>query len=393
LVKPLNLEAEYNGVKIKIRTAVADDYQTVLYYEVENSNDENNRYTINMFEGFTVQNEQDVFDLQAEPISPFRFGEPTLEKNEKNVFSGKLSLLPISSESGTIKLKVSKLLKVDENPSNPEQTLYKTYYNNNIETFDGEWSFEIPVTKHASVEHVVKETFEVGGIPLTIDKIIFAPTVTLLQYKVVHSNQEQKQIHDVYIDHIKKGKQKSTTHHSQSMTQHGYYQKSFDTLYFEESKDVKIHFSSFYYYQEDHVSFSLDANGPFPQTFEYMGNQISIENITVGERTKVAFTDAPPEDREYESLHFEFKTDDENEHLLMNYHSNNGVLMDRDGKIYDQSEYYYYGNMEPPRYYETEYDIELFKESSNEQVIPKKLQIYGYQATEYIDQVIELRLD
>ncbi|MBM7661033.1 DNA-directed RNA polymerase specialized sigma24 family protein [Bacillus mesophilus] len=394
LGEPLNLEAQHNGVTIKIKTAVADDYQTVLYYEVVNNNDDHNKYTINMFEGFHVQNEQEVFDLQAEPISAFRFGEPILEKNDKNVFSGKISLLPIADESGTIKLNISKLLKVHEDLDNPEQTLHKTYYNNEIETLEGKWSFEVPVTKHASIEHEVDKEIEIKGIPLTIDKLIFAPTVTLLQYKVDHSNQDQKQINDLYIDQIVKGKQKSNTLHFHSMTHQGYFQKSFDSLYFEDSEEVKIHFSSFHYFKDDDISLNLKSNGPFPQTLEYMGNEISIENIiTDGARTVVTIKDAPPEVRKYESLHFDIKTDDENEQLLMNYNSNDGVWMDRDGKIYDQSDNFYDGNVEPPRYYETNYEIELFKETSDEQVIPQKFHIYGHSGTEYIDEVVELRLD
>jgi DNA-directed RNA polymerase specialized sigma24 family protein len=395
LGEPLNIESESNGIKVKIKTAIADEFRTLIYYEVEDTNEENRKYTINLYEGLTVENEQDVLNLQAEPLSYFPMEEQTVEKKDKNVFSGKLSLLPISEESGTIKLKVSKLLQVLEDPSNPKDSLYKTYTSNNMEFIHGEWSFEIPVTKQASIEHELNKEIEIDGIPIEIDRIAFAPTATMLQYRFNGMDQGNKHIQEINIASLERGKQISQTHNFYSMNSHnGSYQKSFETLYFEKSKEVKIHFSSINYSIVDNVSFNLNAKGKFPQTFEYLGNTISIDNITIGKPTKVVFIDAPPEERVYESLHFEIKTDKENEQLIMNYSSNDGVLIDRHGNTYDPNEYNYYNvKSEPPRYYETKYDIELFEEISGEQVIPNKLQINGYRSTKYLDEVVDIRLD
>ncbi|MFZ3589131.1 DUF4179 domain-containing protein [Bacillus sp. DJP31] len=395
LGEPLNLEAESNGIKVKIKTAIADESQTLIYYEVEDTNEGNEKYAINAFEGVTVENEYDLLNLQAEFLPYIQMGEETLAKKDQNVFSGKLSLLPISKETGTIMLKISKLLEVIEDTSNSENTMYNLNYNL-MGNMEGDWSFEIPVTKHASIEHELDKEIEIDGIPIILERIAFAPTTTLLEYRFSDTIQKNKQIQNINIESLERDKQIAQTHniHYDHYLNDGSLQKSFESLYFEKSKEVNIHFSSINYFVEDHVSFNLNTEGTFPQTFEYVGSSITIEDLTIGTPTKVVFIHGPPEDRAYESLHFEFKTKNENEYVNMNYISNDGVLIDRDGTIYEASEYnIHIVKSEPPRYYETKIESELVRDSSNEQVIPSKLQIYGYSTTNYIDEVVAIQLD
>jgi DNA-directed RNA polymerase specialized sigma24 family protein len=391
LGESLNIEDESNGIKVKIKTAIADEYQTLVYFEVEDTNEESNKYTISVYDGVYVDNESELMNPHAFPISIFPTEQLSRDKKGGNVFSGRFSLLPISAESGTIQLRLSKLLKVKEDPSNPEATFYNTF--NEMEMIAGEWSFDIPVTKHASVEQIIDEEIEVEGIPINMEKITFSPTTSVLQYSFnpIH---EDKHINAITIDSLERGKEIAQAH---AMQHHfrgdGLFQSTFESLYFEESKNVKVQFSSIFSHTEDNVTFELNEKATSPQTFEYLGNTISIENITDGDQKKVIFIDAPPEDRAYESLHFEFKTE-KDEPLFMSFNSSDGVLIDRDGNIYEQEDYYYLTNIiEQPRYYQTKIDIELFKEASNERVFANKFQIHGYSTTTYTDEMVEISLN
>lgn len=389
--EPLNLEDESNGIKVKIKTAIADDYQTLIYFEVEDTNDDGNKYTINLYDGMIIENERDVINQQAFPLSSFPIDELRLDKKDEKVFSGKISLLPISTDSGTIQLKFSKLLKVKENLSNPEDTMFRTY--NEMENITGEWSFEIPITKHASVENKLNKEIVIEGIPIILEKFVFAPTTTVLQYSFDRIQQD-KQINSITIESLKSGTKTSQTYSN------GYYyhdngsiNSTFESLYFDKPKVIEVQFSSIFSYIEDDVTFALNKRAKEPQTFEYLGNTISIENITERNVKKVSFIDAPPETREYESLHFQFKSD-KDEPLFMSFINSDGVLVDRDQNTYDPENYNYFkGSREHPRYYQTKIDLELFKEASSERVFPDKLQIYGYSTTKYIDEVVDIRLD
>ncbi|MBE4908495.1 DUF4179 domain-containing protein [Bacillus luteolus] len=390
LGEPLNLEEESNGIKVKIKTAIADEYQTLIYFEIEDTNEESNKYMINVFDGVYIENERDILDDRSFPFFNFPIEKIGQEKNE-NIFSGKFSLLPISQESGTIKLKLTNLLKVTEDSSSPEELIYRNY--NEREVVVGDWSFDIPVTKHASVEQELNKQIEIDGVPITFKKIYFAPTTTVLEYDFERM-QGQKHINEIRIQSLENEGKISKAHlYGYHYSRNGFYQSSFDSHYFEKPKEIKVQFSSILSFIEDRVTFDLNKESTSPQTIEYLGNTISINNIIDGERKRVEFIDAQVEGREYESLHFEFKTEND-EPLNMNYHSSDGVLIDRNGKTYDQTEYnYFMSNTEPPRYFQTKIDVELFEQGSNEGVFPDKLQIHGYSTINYIDDVVEISLD
>lgn len=391
LAEPLNLVSESNGIKITIKTAIADDYQTVLYYEVENSNKEDTRYTINMYEGVTVENQSEVMKLEGEQIAFAPSEELTPEKKGANVFNGKINLLPINSDSGTIKLKVSRLLEVIDDPNLKETSIIYSYHNN--QSAIGEWSFEIPVTKQPSMEHKIDKEFDVEGVPVIIDKVVLAPTTTILEYRFIDRLESQKQIQDINIDRLESGDKVANTLNYFSNYMNGNYSKSFETLYFEKIEELNLHFSSMQYSINDPVSFDLDVNRDFPQTFDYLGKPITVENIKIGNITTVDIKDAPPEGREYDGLQFNIGTANENEPLNASYNFTDTVLVDRNGTVYAPHEYQYYGNKELPRNIETKYQVDLFIEGSDEVIIPTKLNIHGYRATKYLDEVVKIKLN
>src|SRR5690606_20481884 len=51
----LNLEVVNNDMKVNIKTVVADEFQTLIYYEIENMSSDK-RYLINTFDGVRIKN-------------------------------------------------------------------------------------------------------------------------------------------------------------------------------------------------------------------------------------------------------------------------------------------------------------------------------------------------
>nr|WP_239454262.1 DUF4179 domain-containing protein [Bacillus suaedaesalsae] len=386
----LNIESEHNGIKITFKTAVSDDYQTLIFYDIEAADDK--KYAISQFDGMSVENDYEIFNMNTNYMySPTKL--QSIDKGE-NVFSGVLSLSPLVKESGIINLKLSKLLEVIEDPDNKEGTMIDTFQENRL--IDGEWSFTIPVTKEASIEYELSNEMELDGFPIIMEKITFAPTTTLLQYRVNTSFQEsKKQIHDVHIKKLERGNKEAINQNYYAMhDEDSSYVKSFDQLYFERSKEFTIHFSSINYSVEDPVSFNLNLEEKFPQTFHYLGNPITIEKVTIDQPTKIMVTDAPPQDREYESLQFDLTREQAENQIDMGFYGSHGVWVDREGNEIDPSDYNYFNaSDELPRYYQTNYEIELFKKYSDGEIIPNKLQINGYNTTKYLDEVVNIQFE
>ena len=389
--EPLNLVQESNGIKVTIKSAIADDFQTLIYYEVENL-ENSEQYGINFWNGVFVEEEMNTFDQQAIPIN--HLPVQALE-SEGDVFKGILSLLPVSSETKTIKLNLSKLQKMEKNAENFEWI--DVYGEGSF--FPGEWNFEIPVKKKESFEHVVHKKFKVDGFPVEIEKLIIAPTITLLQYRFEPYSGDQY-INELFFEGIQTKKKKAkpfgwSVPIQGGDRQYNTYQSPFDSLYFEKPKEVSLLLSSLYYTKNDAYKVEIDINKPFPQTFEYQGSDISIDKVELGEPTKIEITAEMNEGRKFESLHFEVLGQNNNSAMSMGMTDSDGVFVDLNGKIYNRDEYVQNAYMyvgDHPRYYQTKVLLEVYGESSTEESVPGWLQIHGYWGTTYLDDKVNIKL-
>ncbi|MEH7387141.1 DUF4179 domain-containing protein [Bacillus sp. JJ1521] len=390
--EPLNFVQESNGVKVTIKSAIADDYQTLIYYEVE-SLEQEKHYGINFWNGVSIENQEDILENLSYPINQLPV-QPV--KSGENVLKGTISLLPIKKENEKIKLNISKLQEVEKSSSVEEW----------LDPYDestfirGTWNFEIPVQKQASIEHTLVERATIDGIPIKFKKLILAPTVTVLKYTTEQGN-NNKFIHEMNIAEIET--ETKTVKPDPFFGNVPLYETGdgnsfltrFDSLYFEDSKELNIHFSSFSYYVSDSYQVDIDINQPFPQTFEYLGSTISIDKVELGMPTKVEITAPMHEGRKFESIHFNILGRNNTSAMSMGITDIEGVLVDRNGKKYNMDEYNFYPNMDvndKPRHYQTKILIEIHNEVSDEEIVPGWLQIQGYQGTTYLDEEINLKL-
>jgi DNA-directed RNA polymerase specialized sigma24 family protein len=389
----LNLEAESNGVKIKIKGAIADDVQTLVFYEIEDTKEEN-QYMMSYDDGFAVENRYEIMGSEAYPRYYLPDLDSDVNKEEKNLYQGKISLPPLKTENGTIKLKITKLQKLFHN--SPGQNSFSTI--GDIEPKTGEWNFEIPVTKQPSIEYALKGKTKVEGIPVRFDKLIIAPTVTVLQYGI-NTERLEKRIDGLNFDNLQVNNKKmkadiygNSFFDSQRVINWNTLQAYFDPLYGERPNKVNVQFKSAYLTIEDPKTIELDASKKYPQTFEYAGSTISIDKVEVGQKTKVVISNHDIENREFESFYFNILAEGESEINSMDMNPE-GVLIDRNGEKYDPRKYGQYQEIEQPRYFTTVQNIELQSNKPGEKVIPKKLEVYGYNTTKYLDHVVKVSLE
>jgi RNA polymerase sigma factor (sigma-70 family) len=390
----LNLEAESNGVKIKIKGAIADDVQTLVFYEIEDT-EEDNQYAMDNFDGVFVENEHEIMSREGYQGYYPPDIESDVNKEEKNVYQGKISLLPLTADNGTIKLKISKLHKFIRDPS--DQNGLRAY--EDMEYAIGEWNFEIPLTKQPSVEYALDKETVIEGIPVRFDKLTIAPTATVLHYGI-NNEQQGKRIDVLNFEklEVNNKKVKADMYGRSFLDAHQVgnwttFQRHFDPLFGEKPKEVNVQFQSIYLTFEDQKTIELDGSQEYPQTFEYAGSTISIDKVEVGQPTKVVISNHEIENRAYETLQFHIVGENENEISSMEMNSD-GVLIDKNGVEYDMNENpVSYEEIEQPRYFITVQGMELHSNDAGEKVIPKMLEIYGYNTTKYLDDVVKISLE
>jgi RNA polymerase sigma factor (sigma-70 family) len=384
----LNLIAESDGVKIKIKSAIADDIQTLILYEIEDTK-ENNQYIMNFHDGVTVENGNEILN----DVANLMYYAPDLElevnKKEKNVFTGKMSLPPLKKEQGTIKLKIARLQKLS-------RTNEQAYQHLGYET--GEWKFEIPVTKRLSEEYVIDEKTAIEGIPVRIDKLIVAPTATVLQYGI-NLEQTEKRLEilnfgDLAVNNRKLKVDRYSRSFVDSQRDMSWYTFTtrFDPLFGEKPKEVSVYFESAHLTFVDHETIDLAVTGAYPQTFEYAGSTVTIEKVEVGQPTTVVISNRDIKNRDYEMLQFNIIGGEQDETSSMEMNTE-GIMVDKYGNEYDMNESpIAYDLIEQPRYLITVQNIKLHSNNPDEKVIPKRIELYGYNSTKYLDDVVKISI-
>jgi hypothetical protein len=306
------------------------------------------------------------------------------------VFQGKISLPSLKKEEGTIELSISKLLQLNRNLSVAEQL----WAYGNYQSKTGEWSFKIPVTKQPSIEYALSGQTNIEGIPVRFDKLIIAPTTTTLQYGINTIDPEKRleflQFEDLEVNNkiVKVDQYGGYPMHVQEDMNWSTSQTQFDTLLGEKPKQVSVQLGSAYLFFQDNKMVELNVSQEYPQTFQYAGSTISIDKVDIGVPTTVVISDYNVENRAYEGLHVNVVGEDENFPLSMGMETE-GVLVDKHGVKYDMNTPIAYEEIEQPRHYTTVQTIRL----DDSTIIPKKLQIFGYNTTKYLNDIVKLSME
>ncbi|MFJ8066893.1 DUF4179 domain-containing protein [Psychrobacillus sp. NPDC096426] len=384
----LNLEAESDGVKITIKSVIADDVQTLLFYEIEDTVEDNQYMIINDSRGVFVWNENEIMSNTIFPTYYPPDLESDLNKKEKNVFRGKLSLFPLKTDNGTIELQITNL-------KNRDSTAQQDFWGYSIEDKTGVWNFEIPVTKLPSTEYALDKEVEIEGIPIRFEKLIIAPTVTIIQFGI-NREQPEKRIEFLDFNNLEVNNKKvkadmygTSFVDSQQDMNWSTLQANFDSLFGIKPKEVNVQFKSVQLSFEDKKTIELDVTPEHPQTFEYAGSTISIDKQEDGQSTNFVISNHEVENRAYEGLQFDFVNED-GEVPSATEMNGEAIIVDKNGVEYDMYQTPFpFEEIEQPRYFNTLQSARFQGEST----IPRKLIIYGYNSTKYLDDVVKISLE
>jgi DNA-directed RNA polymerase specialized sigma24 family protein len=380
----LSLEAENDGVKVKIKGVVADDVQTLVFYEIHNMK-EDKKYFMSLEDGLSVVNEFDIMRRETYPRFSIPDVEAEMNKKEKNVFYGKVALRPLEEDQGVIKLRITKLQELTDDPS-----LSFGFTSGDYKT--GEWSFEFPATKQPSAEYAINEQKELEGVPIRFDKMIVAPTATVLHFGINTEKPEKRidflNFKSLEVNNKKVKAEQYGSHFMDYQLDSAWtaFQAYFDPLYGKKPKEVRAQVESIYLSIIDHKSIELSGNQKFPQTIEYADSTISIDKVKAGQATEIIIKNDDLKNREYESLQIDF-VDENDQQPNITHMDSKSVLVDKDGVEYDSRKGPVdYEKLEQPRYFVTEQTmrVEGIDETS------MKLRITGYNTMKYLDEVWDL---
>ncbi|MBT2684725.1 DUF4179 domain-containing protein [Bacillus sp. ISL-37] len=382
----LNLEAESDGVKVKIKGVVADDIQTLVFYEIHDMK-EDNQYFMTFEDGLAVVNEYDIMKRDTYPRYSIPDVEAEMNKQEKNVFYGKVALRPLEEDQEKIKLRITKLQRLANNAS-------LSYGFTSGDYKAGEWSFEFPATKQPSTEFEINEQRELEGVAVRFEKLIVAPTATLLQFGINTEKQEKRidflNFKSMEVNNKKVESDRYGSHFMDYQLDGAWtgFQAYFDPLYREKVKDFRVQLDSIYLSIVDHRSIELNGNQTFPQTIEYAGSTLWIDKTEAGQATEVIIRNDDLENREYESLHIDF-VDENGQQPNMTHMDSKAVLVDKNGVEYDPYKGPVdYEKLEQPRHFITEQSMRV--EGIDDNSMKLQLQITGYNSLKYLDEVWEL---
>jgi hypothetical protein len=380
----LSLEAESDGVKVKIKGVVADNLQTLVFYEIHDMK-EDKQYFMNFEDGLTVVNEYDIMKRDTYPRYSIPDVEVEMNKKEKNVFYGKVALKPLDEEQAVIKLRIDRIQRLADDAS-----LSFGFTAGDYKT--GEWSFEFPATKQPSEEYEINEQRELEDVAVRLEKLIVAPTATLLQFAINTEKLEKRidflnfkslEVNDKKVEAERYGSHFMDYQMDSTWTG---FQAYFAPLYGEKVEDFKAKLDSIYLSIVDHKSIELSGKQTFPLTMEYAGSTLFIDKVDAGQSTDIIVRSDNMEKREFESLNINF-VDENDQQPNITHMDSKSVLVDKNGVEYDpHKDPVDYEKLEQPRHFITEQSmrVEGIEENS------LKLEITGYNSLKYLDEVWDL---
>lgn len=318
----LNISKTDKDIKVTITAVAADDIQTLISYKIEDLKS-GKEYNVKYDDGINIKE---------------RWGKQikdTTIKMYTSVFNtggkGTLTLYPIDTEKKTINLTLNRL---------------ETKIGDNKEVVDGNWNFEIPITKHEGKSYDLNATVKALNYTIEFNKITISPTLTKLSFNCRNGGKENEKVlglEDLRI--IANGKEyKPYNFGLGSWDPYGTIgfgdkEMTFDSMYFDNPKDIEIKVSRIDISTNEvkPKEFYVKLDGTNPQEFEYLGSKLYIDNLKVGEDITFDLKQ-PVYNKKYVTLFTEFWPYDEFSSkkyfsTLGNY--NEAYYVDKDNNKYE----------------------------------------------------------
>lgn len=388
------ISATDQNIEITVTHVAADERGTILFYEIKDSNDEF-QYNMEMHSNKFEIVEKDVWkqnygDFYSMPRNVFPFVSDNTRHSQ-----GKILLPAIKNETELITVQFHFLEQFDK-----DVNLYTQYDRTSRNLIGGEWVLKVPVKKSEPRIVDLDKTISINGKEVFLSHFDISPTVTFLGYKVMSENSDGRyEHHDLQFSFLEAN---GIEYYPNFHTNHWgseYRQEEwnnlfpFESIYYLHPNEVTLHISrllSNYDYQTE-IEVNYDQ---LPYTFEFLGSNLTVEEIEWNNPTKIKIVEQFDVNRSYDHIHLNFYHDHTFHHGFSSY--SDGVWIDKEGNQF--TSYEEITQLERPfdlRYITTEQNIEIYFSDGNldQSLLPKRLTIIGYSKTELLDEKIKLRLN
>ncbi|MEW9096589.1 MAG: DUF5643 domain-containing protein [Clostridiaceae bacterium] len=321
----LNISKIDQQFKVTLLYAVADDTETSIFYEVENLSTEDN-YDISNLHGDIDLNKYWPIKESDNPM--IRDSIPTtwisLYSDKKNVSKGKLTLPPIQSSEETINITFKRLLL------NKEE---------NHKSINGNWNFNFKVNKIPTKTYEINKDINLQGYPVKFTTVEMYPTKTVVNYefKNVRTHENFQGLEDVYITCNGNEYEQLFFGGNTIPNDNKYHQRSliFESLYSLNPNKLEIHVKSYTikYYKDE--SFTIDPNKPFPQKFELLGSNMTVEKIHFNGQDIITNITYDLDNREFEIPEFKISSPNNRYSPYINGNRYWGFYIDENGNKYE----------------------------------------------------------
>lgn len=389
----LNESVEDNGVRLTITDVIADEMQTVIYYEIEDL--EGDRQLSPVFSGgIHVKNEEEVWPSREEYVSMLS-SHVNLYEEEEGFSRGKFTFGPIETEKTRIDLLITKLEFLPEEVTVNEESSIDPY-SNESEEVEGEWSFKAPLTKHPLRTYDLDgELYEVNGHRFKFQELLVGPTTTQLVYQFELNNDVEQEFVTEFISLA--GINVNGTLYEQEMFGPGVYSSandskfssatvSFESIYFETFDQLEIDFGQEMrsFDETEEVSFNINE---LPTSFMYLDNEVTLIKAEEQDGELIIRMDEDiDQDRVYDQLNANVDVE--------GYQTRGSSVMpkviDEDGTIYGPEAAFAINEFDKPRMMSHEHYFRLEREEGSKTLdqLSGTLMIQGHSSLEELNESI-----
>ncbi|WP_416151385.1 DUF4179 domain-containing protein [Salipaludibacillus sp. HK11] len=373
-----HMQEEHKGILITITEVVADELATHIYYELENTKDDE-IYSIQGGGQFNIENSQEIWSDDHQGW--FHMGShKILSSEQENVERGRLEFPPIEESETIMQLSINSIASLPTEEEYEKLTEMNNSMSYDMKEIQGPWHFEVPIQLMPVNEYDLHDqSVKVEGVEFTFLKLISGPTSTQLNYNFQFDRHEQSMHLDTFSPSalLIDGERFDNFSYMSQYDNTGDYFVVFDSILFEDTNKLSISFDSIRKNNDDSIVIELDETMSFPHEVEFLDSHITLEEFEQGEgQSSVVIKDEYYQGRSHETLFINGVTDNYENH---NYsQSSQGIFVDRHGE--EHSYYPFNGQMESldqPLFYTTEYKIG-FDSINDDKVTLKEIRIDGY---------------
>lgn len=274
----LDISVTDGGIKVTAEGVISDEKNTIVLLKIEDLNGKE-RYVPDIFEekyGDSISLSGDIAGMEYFTRGYPLWRRTPLYSEDENIVRLMVGTNPIEGNEGNIGIHINRLTR---------------FYSPDIESIEdreiihGNWDISIPVKQIQSKTYIVNKDIDLDGNKLTINKVIVAPTATVIDYTIDKFNRKNNYFIGNITFSIKynsKIYERSELSTNLDGISYGYGVEDstfhIESLYNEDPSNLEIILNSYNYKKIGFEIFDIDYDH-LPQTIDYKSSQMVIEEV------------------------------------------------------------------------------------------------------------------